>query len=89
MTGFGYLSFGQQIGAPPVGGWFVTMGLLGAASLIVLGFGQWVAGPRTRVFLLVVLHRAGLWLGAALFLGVLLEAMFVIQAQRSVEERAV
>jgi hypothetical protein len=116
-TGFGYLSFGQQLGGPSVGGWFVTMGLLGAAGLLALGVGQRLAGPRTRVLLLVVLafvsagcvaanafglyvvrfagpgnvpaglHQAGLWLGSILFLGVLLEAMLVIQAQRSLEER--
>jgi hypothetical protein len=117
-TGFGYQDFGQEIGfEPSVAGWFITLGLLGAATLVALGLGQWVAGPRTRVFLLVVLgfvcagyvaanafglyvfgsagdlevpsglHRAGMWLGSILFLGVLLEAMRVIQTQRSLEER--
>ncbi|HEV8683625.1 MAG TPA: hypothetical protein VGS09_12775 [Actinomycetota bacterium] len=123
-TGFRYLGVVippepglEQVGSPSVGGWFVTMGLLGAAGLLALGVGQWLAGPRTRLLLLVVLavvsagyvaanafglyvvrfagpgnipaglHQAGLWLGSILFLGVLLEAMLVIQAQRSLEER--
>jgi hypothetical protein len=104
-------------GPRPVGGWFVALGLLGAAGLLALGLAQWLAGIRTRLLMLMtlafmsagyvaanavgmylarfagrniptVLHAVGLWFGAVLFLGALLEALRLVWADRPAPEQA-